>query len=1771
MKNIQSKILVAFFALFLLSGSCEKQDNNTSAVENKVQNKDKSQTKISEFPDYEKAWQTVDSLDKLQQYLSALNVVNTIMQKAEKEQSTPVQIKALMYQMKYNQVLEENDFVKALNRIDVLRAKNQTTPLYSLLSSIKAEMLTSYFQQNRYRFYNRSTTQNFELGDVTTWDLKTLLYETQQLYVQSLQHKNILQKTPLQEYAYILENAKQESYQTTPTLYDFLANRALMFFAHDEMSITRPDAKFNINNPLYFGTNEEFTKLNTETQDTLSNLVYWVRTMQDLTKFHETSTFATTRLYNTLERLKFTYTKSTLENKTELYKNALLREQKNYENNPLVADVNSYLVDLYINLNKNSIPNTPEYQLLIDAHKLCEQILSKYGKNENSLGIKNIRSAKNTIENSFLDGFIEQYNSSNLPILAQVQFKNIDTLYVRVYKISSGNTKYTTSLKDRLNQYKLVQTKTVQLPKIKDFNKHTTEIGLASLALGNYCLVYSSDSSYEYAENKSHWTTNFTVTDLAYSVRKINGNEAGIEVVNRYTGKAIENAKVTLFENEYNYSLRQYVRKKIDTYQTDKNGWAMTVMKTNNYYRNMEIVVKYNNDELSSSTYFYDNTTATKTISDNLFTDRAIYRPGQTVYFKGIRLETVGKKSTVLAQNDATVTFKDVNYQKVSELKLKSNEFGSYSGSFTIPTTGLTGIMRLETGHGTVTFSVEEYKRPTFKVDFSKSKEELKLGETVKIQGSAMAYAGNVVDNATVKYVVKRRLYINPWSRYYRYYPNVGSETVVAQGTTKTDEKGLFTVDFKAEKDKTKEGISSYNYTITADITDANGETRSATKYISLSDASVFLNVSATDFEKSKDNYVTISATNAEGEKVPSKGEIRIIPLDKSSVNPKRNRSWENPDMPSMNAEEYGKLFPQYHFKDKDENDKQHVTNIKYLTFNTEKSDEVKVDVSKFDAGEYLIEARTTDKNGHEILDRKHIKLLDFNTKKAPYEQLLFAKAEKTNYEPNETIKISVSTPLDNQLVLMEVNLDGKIIERQHLTLNNEQKVISYKVEEKHRGGLSFHFSTVRFGQEFEQNVYIAVPYSNKELNVTFETFRDKLAPNETEEWRLRITGPKKEKVAAELLISMYDASLDAFKNHGYNFFPHYNNIYAENRAFYGFGTSYGQSYRQYYENYSLQPISKPSLSWFGYEFYRYNDYYYMDGIKVRESQNISVASRTVSKGTGAKKEEAGNSYFSAPPPAPTRALDLEKEVSEGDLPSSYGDLEENQSQSGNVDVIPLRSNFNETAFFYPQLKTDENGDILVTFTVPESLTKWKVLGLAHTQDLKAAVFQKEVVTQKELMVQTNTPRFLRTGDEVILTAKISNLTDKIQNGTATLQLLDAVTMKNVNLPFNLVNNTTNFQAESQQSTVVSWKINVPDYLGSLVFRITAKAENHTDGEEITVPVLTDKVLVTEAMPMTSNGKGTKAYTFEKLATNNSSTLQHHAVTLEYTSNPAWYVIQALPYMLEYPHDCSEQIFTRFYANAIASNIVKSSPKIKEIFEKWKTSSPEAFLSNLEKNQQLKAVILEETPWVLNAQSESERKKRVALLFDFNKMDNELAKNLKQLTEAQTSNGGFPWFAGMPENRYITQYIVSGMGHLNQLNIISVKENKEVRKMIEKAVKYLDARLLDDYNDWKKWYEKNKDKNYNYQPTNIQYLYARSFFPEIKMSKAEEEAFNFYKVNTEKAWTNFGLNSQAMLALASQRNGNSELAQKIMNGILERSITTEEMGMYWKENERGYF
>ncbi|NTW24208.1 MAG: hypothetical protein HGA37_05885 [Lentimicrobium sp.] len=502
-----------------------------------------------------------------------------------------------------------------------------------------------------------------------------------------------------------------------------------------------------------------------------------------------------------------------------------------------------------------------------------------------------------------------------------------------------------------------------------------------------------------------------------------------------------------------------------------------------------------------------------------------------------------------------------------------------------------------------------------------------------------------------------------------------------------------------------------------------------------------------------------------------------------------------------------------------------------------------------------------------------------------------------------------------------------------------------------------------------------------------------------------------------------------------------------------------------------------------------------------------------------------------------------------------------------------IRRNMNETAFFYPQMTTNEQGEIQLEFTVPEALTKWNFMGLAHTADLRFGQIAKEVVTRKELMVTPNLPRFFREGDHMVIQTKVSNLTSNPIQGEAKLQLFDAINLKPLDELMKNQSSSRAFSLDANGNTFVNWEIDIPGGIDAVMVRITAQAGNHSDGEEVMLPVLTNRMLVTETLMLPVNGNETRNFSFSKLLNeaDGSTTLRNHRLTLEYTSNPAWYAVQALPYLAEQTHDNADQVFNRLYANSLAAYIANSSPKIRNVFESWKNLTPDALLSNLEKNQELKAMILEETPWLMEAKSETAQKQRIALMFDLNRMATEQQAARQKLQQLQSVNGGWPWFEGMPESRYITQVILTGFGKMNYLKVIDLKKDEASLRMVKQAASYLSERLVEDYDRILKDYPKDLDKNHLNQD-HIQFLYSMTYLSGVvEPSEKASKAIAYFSSQARKYWTKQGLYTQGMIALWAGRNGDGKTTASILKSLRERALTNPELGMYWRDNRGGFF
>jgi hypothetical protein len=507
-------------------------------------------------------------------------------------------------------------------------------------------------------------------------------------------------------------------------------------------------------------------------------------------------------------------------------------------------------------------------------------------------------------------------------------------------------------------------------------------------------------------------------------------------------------------------------------------------------------------------------------------------------------------------------------------------------------------------------------------------------------------------------------------------------------------------------------------------------------------------------------------------------------------------------------------------------------------------------------------------------------------------------------------------------------------------------------------------------------------------------------------------------------------------------------------------------------------------------------------------------------------------------------------------------------------EVIPLRTNFNETAFFYPQLHTDSLGNVVFTFTTPDALTEWKLMMLATSKDLKTGQLVEKFKAHKELMIIPNLPRFVREGDKLTFSAKVVNFTEKPLRGSAEIEFYNALTLETINIFSSGSAEVKTLNIGAGKSQLVDWEISIPAGLSMIGYRIKATSGNFSDGEERLIPVLTNRMLVTETMPLPVKANQTKTFTFQKLVdserTMQMSTRANYKLTLEFTSNPAWYAVQALPYLEDPQTESAGNLFRQYFANTLSGYIFNSNPKIKSVIESWKHITPDAFYSNLQKNEELKNIVLNATPWVLESEDETEQKRRIALLFDVNRMANQQSSSLEKLQQNQLPSGAWPWFKGMREDRHTTQSIVLGVAKLQQKGVIDLQEVANLRRMTKKAVAYLDKELENQFENLKKIDSKYKTTNH-LGSEQIEYLYARSILlKEMPIPSGTEEAFNYYSAQAKKYWLKENNYLQGMIALTLFRLGERNEAEGIMRSLKERALYSDEMGMYWR-TENGWY
>lgn len=1721
---------------------------------------------------YSAEWKKVDSLiNKRGLTRSALEQVQVIYNRAKKENNTQQVIKALVYRLGLEQNIQEDGLIKNIADLEKEVAA-AAEPAKSILRSLQAEAYWDYFQQHRWQLYERTQTVNFDKTDIATWGVADFHRKISELYLASISAEQLLQQTKLDAFNEII--LKGNVRHLRPTLFDLLAFRALDYFTNDEREVNKPAYAFEITDAAAFAEAPVFAAHKFITRDSISLYHKALQLYQRIIGFHLKDAKPAALVDADINRLQFVWRAATMENKDSLYEAALQSVAKKYTAER-EADLAWYLI-----ANQHA-SRARQYQPLGDtsyryeyvkARQICESVIAKRDSSEGKSLCQNLLTE---INQKVVNMQSEKVNQPGIPFRLLVSYRNLTKLYFRVVKIESLRQNM---MRDRwsddfwTNMLKLPVLKSFaqELPATNDHQLHSVEIKADALPVGQYAIIASSNQGFSLKEPPMVLQY-FYVSNIAY----IN-NGTDYFVLHRETGKPLANATAQVWYPAYNNTKRQWENVKGQVLKTDNNGYVKLTEKREPHRYSLVLEVTTADDHLflddQMETYFYygpeQKVTAAEYFEKEnrqtfLFTDRSIYRPGQTLYFKGIVVtkDHATRKAKIVPGFKTVIYLNDANEEAVDSIEVTTNEFGSYSGKFRLPENRLTGsffLRDIDTDARTE-FSVEEYKRPKFYVEYEKPKGTYRVNDSVRITGFAKAYAGNNIDGAQVKYrVVRRARFPYPWLYWRIGFPRV-TQQEIAHGVVTTGADGKFELSFAAIPDKKvkKEFDPVFDYEIYADVTDISGETRSGTTTVSVSYKALQLSVTVAETMHA-DSLKTLSirTTNLAGELQPATVTVTIHKLA-APQRLIRQRYWQQPDLHIMSKEEYLRYFPYDEYSD--ETKKPNWAKLEKVFERTD-SASANFRLTKLTPGWYAIEVTTRDKYGELVKDVDYVQLTDKQPASPSYNWTIDDSQVK---EPGETANIQVGTSARDVFIIQQLDKStdtGYNVQYSYFTLDSSGRVVSFPVTEADRGGFSVDHAFVKHNRFYTSSSNVSVPWSNKQLDVTYETFRDKTLPGSQEKWKVKLTGYKNQKAVAEVLTAMYDASLDQFKQHSWStpsVWPVHSSPNNWNgRTNFSALASFDKQFPYKYVDVFMKQYDVLLTSI--YQFPRRGERPMHEKLQSRmPGVEVAVAANGMAK--AAAKDEA-------PPPAADQLEELTVKRNFS-LPMVTIATQPPVAET----PVQIRKNFNETAFFFPDLRTDSAGNVEFSFTMPEALTQWKWMMLSHTKDLALGYSQKTIVTQKELMVQPNIPRFVREGDRMDLTAKLVNMTDKELSGQIELQLLDATNNQSVDGWFNNMFPNQYFTAAAGQSTAINFTVQVPfQFNRPVIIRFVARAGNVSDGEENSIPVLSNRLLVTETLPLNVRGGGTKNFTFDKLLkSGNSETLTHHALTVEFTSNPAWYAVQALPYLMEYPYECAEQIWNRVYSNALASKIANSSPRIKEIFEKWKTVDTAALLSNLQKNQELKSILLQETPWVLQAKNETEQKKRIALLFDMVKLSAELDKNLDQLVQMQSENGGFVWFKGGPDDRYITQYILTGIGHLKKLNAIPAAQQQKINLIIQKALPYLDARMKEDYDRL----VKNKADLTKQQIGYIQinYLYMRSFFNNVDFAGNIAQPFNFYRKQSQQFWLQQSRYMQGMIALSLFRTGDGKTATDILRSLKQNAIVNDELGMYWKDMSGGYF
>ena len=1602
---------------------------------------------------YDNLWKELEVLERKDLPKSVISEAMKIYDKAKAEQNVPQMMKAYLTAMQYRSLLTPDSLKVDMNGLEQWASQTGSMEDKAILYSILGEMTMPA-------------------------DVKKGLGYLQA----SLKDKDRLLLIPVEKLRPMVRVGEASKRYFRDNLYNLLARRAIQIMQQYRWQAA---AKANQTNslPADMTDMDQFVTYQFVPVSDCDLTAAVMQTYQSLLKAYDTETEREGWLLTGIDALNYLYRNFSGNFSNDVCQQELRKWIHTY---PAVKTVpEAYL----------ALAQFLQYQNnQVERLRIVREGIAGYPRYEGINQLKNIE--KEILNASLSLEIATAYPGEQQSV--KVNYKNLTGITLQLYKVNLPVT--SAVLQNRTTHFeskyaRLQREEHFSLKPTTDYLNVDTTLTIQAPQAGIYFLKAVPDGKKGVSDG-----TLMNVTALKTIYRPLPDGTLELVVVDAVSGQPVSEAEVTIYtEKGGGYSPQQ-------TYQADKQGTLkLDFLNSNKYWYNahtaadnaMPILNLWKND------YYYKESKRKEVLQ--LFTDRSIYRPGQTVYVSGLAYEMEKDSTRVLADKKYTVSLYDANNNETGKVEVRTNGFGSFSGQFVLPSPCLTGYFSLRAADTSVSFKVEEYKRPTFDVTFEPVKVEYQVGDSIEVVGMAKTFAGAPVQNARVHYNISRS-YAWVWR-----FMGRGSARWEGEAMTDADGKFSVPVHFEIDSDRRESPLWYYTYNIQADVTDGAGETQQANLSLPLGSTSMVLNMDnlPDNLVKEKKLEIKLTAMNLSGEPVDTPVTYQVVEME-------------------------------------EQKDGQEKEGRKVLTGTVEANKSfVPEAIYALPSGNYRLKLSAKDTQGRECTASKNFLLFSLNDKRPPFVITDWFYQDGLEFDAASPATVYIGSSEKNVYLLYDVFAGNKRLESKRIELSDSVVSFRFPYKKEYGDGILVSMAFVKDGRLYSHNARIMKPAPEKKLQLKWTTFRDKLRPGQQEEWKLTVLYPDGSPAEAEMLATMYDASLDK--------------IYSAHKLDFGVDFHY------------VVPLTYWNTS------YMRNAYLYVDFPLKRLRAVPLEYSELIIPSTG-RMEAMVVGYGGSPRATLAGALKirgrsaanavmnqeavtdmvLQEEMVET---SAQEKVEMGSSEElAETGDIQIRENFAETAFFYPQLRTNEKGEVSISFVLPESLTRWTFMGLAHTRNVDYGKIEATATASKEFMLQPNMPRFVRVGDKANIAASLMNLSDKGVKGTVRMELFNPETEKV------FYSQKQKFDMKGGETGHVNFAFEVSDKYAVMACRMVADGDTFSDGEQRYIPVLTDKQWVTETVPLNVNGEGAHTFSLENLFNKHSKTASEQRLTVEFTAHPAWYVVQALPVVANPQNEDALSWATAYYAHSLAAFIVKENPRIKQVFDSWKAQggTKETFMSNLQKNQELKNILLAETPWLTEATNEAEQKQRIATLFDLNTMNSQLAVSVEKLGELQNADGAWSWYKGMQGSRYVTTQVMEMLVRLNALT--HQDADSRMQPMIQKGFEYLGKQAAEEYKSMK---EAEKKGAVGLRPSEqvLRYLYICALDGKAPVDEKVNRYFIDKLSGEGKELTIYG---KALGAIILQQAGKVAEARLFMQSLMEYSVVTDEMGRYFDTPKARY-